>query len=87
MDASSPERIEFIADECIVDQIVDWFGRDITLLPLPDADKKVKVSIIASPLAMEHWALQYLSHVEIKKPESLREKIKASLREGIDKYS
>lgn len=87
MYADAPERIELIADECIVDQIVDWFGKEITLIPMPDDDKKVKVSLIASPLAMEHWALQYLKYVEITKPESLREQIKASLRAGIEKYS
>ena len=87
MYADAPERIELIADECIVDQIVDWFGKEITLIPMPDDDKKVKVSLIASPHAMELWALQYLKYVEITKPESLREQIKTSLRAGIEKYS
>jgi predicted DNA-binding transcriptional regulator YafY len=81
-----PERIEFIAEEWIVDQIVDWFGKDIRMSKLPDDDKKVKVELVASPNAMEHWALQYLNHVEVIKPESLRERIKESLKKAAQIY-
>jgi predicted DNA-binding transcriptional regulator YafY len=38
---------------------------------------------MASPSAMEHWALQYLNYVEIIAPASLRERIK----EALDKAS
>lgn len=82
----TPERIEFIADASIVDQIVDWFGAHVNMAQLPDDEKKIKVQIVASPNAMEHWALQYINHVEITKPESLRERIRASIAEGIKKY-
>ena len=86
MYTDTPERIEFIADEFIVDQIVDWFGKDIKMSMLPDVDKKVKVELFASPNAMEHWALQYLNHVEVIRPEGLRDKIREALSGGIDKY-
>ena len=86
MYADTPERIEFIADEWIVDQIVDWFGKDIRMSLVPDNEKKVKVELVASPKAMEHWALQYLNYVEVTKPESLRERIKKLLNDGINKY-
>jgi predicted DNA-binding transcriptional regulator YafY len=86
MYTDTPERIEFIADECIIDQIVDWFGEDIRMSFVEGSDDKVRVSLIASPMAMEHWALQYLNHVEVTKPESLRERIKTNLAEAIKKY-
>jgi predicted DNA-binding transcriptional regulator YafY len=86
MYTDTPERIEFIADESIVDQIVDWFGKDIRMSILPDNDKKVKVELIASPNAMEHWALQYLNHVEVMKPKSLRKRIKDDLKNALNKY-
>ena len=86
MYTDTPERIEFIADEWIVDQIVDWFGKDIRMSVLPDIGKKVKVELVASPNAMEHWALQYLNYVEVIKPESLRERIRESITDAILKY-
>ena len=86
MYTDTPERIEFIADEFIVDQIVDWFGTDIRMSAISNAEGKVKVNLLASPTAMEHWALQYLNHVEITAPQHLRDKIKESLTQAIKKY-
>ena len=86
MYSDTPEHIEFIVDEHIVDQVVDWFGKDIRMTTLTDREKKVKVSLLASPKAMEHWALQYLSHVEVTSPLHLREKIRSLLQDGMDKY-
>ena len=86
MYTDTPERIEFIADTYIVDQIFDWFGKDIRMSKLPDDDKKVKVELFASPNAMEHWALQYLNYVEVIRPESLRERIRVSITDAILKY-
>ena len=86
MYTDTPERIEFIADEYIVDQIIDWFGKDIKMSTLPDNEKKVKVELFASPHAMEHWALQYLNYVEVIKPVSLRIRIKELLDKAIKIY-
>ncbi len=87
MYTDTPERIEFISDKFIVDQIVDWFGRDIKMTAVVEDPKKVRVELMSSPLAMEHWALQYLDHVEVLKPQSLRDKIRESLEGGIKKYN
>ena len=86
MYTDEPERIEFIADEYIVDQIVDWFGLDIKMSAIPNTPGKVKVDLFASPNAMEHWALQYLNHVEVTKPTHLRERIKTALEKAKDVY-
>ena len=86
MYTDTPERIEFIADERIVDQIVDWFGLDIKMTVIPDAPGKIKVDLFASPNAMEHWALQYLNYVELTRPESLRDRIRNSIQNGLKKY-
>lgn len=79
------ENIEFIAQKCIIDQIIDWFGDEIIFTEL-DSDY-VKVSLKASPNAMEHWAMQYINFVEITKPAELRNRIKANLKNGTKKYS
>lgn len=87
MYTDTPEQIEFIADEFIVDQIVDCFGKDIKMSTLPDVEGKVKVELIASLNAMEHWALQYVNQVEVTKPEGLRIKIRDSLTDAVEKYN
>ncbi len=86
MYTDSQERINFLADTAIIDQIVDWFGTDIRITQSED-EKRVSVSIKASLNAMEHWAMQYINHVEIISPESLRARIKEALKNGLEKYN
>ena len=76
-------KVELIADECIIDQIVDWFGKNIIIADIPEDQSKVKVTLKSSPNAMEHWALQYINHVEVTYPESLRDRIKKALDERL----
>ena len=86
MYSDEPERIDFVADAGIVDQIVDWFGNDIRIAKSSDNENQVKVSVVASPNAMEHWAMQYASYIEVVSPKTLRERIKNSLENGLKKY-
>ncbi len=80
-----PERIQFLTTTGIVDQIIDWFGKDITIEPT-NKDSEVKITLFASPSAMEHWAMQYLNYVELLSPNYLREKIKQNLKSAQEKY-
>lgn len=86
MFSDEPERIDFIADVGIVDQIIDWFGNDIRITKNSDDEKKINVSVVASPNAMEHWAIQYVNYIEVVSPETLRVRIKNSLENGLKKY-
>jgi predicted DNA-binding transcriptional regulator YafY len=83
MYTDKPERVEFLADEEIIDQVIDWFGYDIDL---QKHEEKYLVSLTASPQAMEYWAMQYLNFIEICSPQSLRDKIKENLSKGMEKY-
>ena len=78
------ERITFICDEDIIDQVVDWFGKGIEISRTGSG--KYEVCVSASPNAMEYWAMQYLNYVEVKKPLELREKIKSNLQKAEEKY-
>ena len=86
MYADEPERIDFVADAGIVDQIVDWFGPEVEMRETKDPTK-VHVTVRVSPNAMEHWAMQYINHVEILAPESFRSRIRGVLETGLAKYS
>lgn len=85
MYTDEPERIDFLADINIIDQVIDWFGTDIKLMKTDD-ENKVQVYVKASPNAMEHWAMQYINYVEIISPQSLRTRMKESLKNGLMKY-
>ena len=80
-----PQPVEMIAEGYIIDQVIDWFGTDIRLQQLDGG--KVRVSLKASLQAMEHWAMQYINHVEVIAPVELRERIRENLKRGVEKYS
>jgi len=83
MFADKLEYVEFLADESVLDQVVDWFGKDIKI---EEVGGRYKISLLASPTAMEYWALQYVKSVEVIAPKSLRERIKETLDSGVKKY-
>ena len=78
------ETIEFLVEDWAVDHVVDWFGTAAKFSKT--AEGKTKATIIASPNAMEYWAMQYLNGVEILAPAKLREKIKENLTNAQKKY-
>lgn len=81
--ADTLECVEFLADESVLDQVVDWFGKDISI---ENVGGRYKVRLFASPTAMEYWALQYVKSVEVLSPKFLRERIKETLEKGAKKY-
>ncbi len=84
MYTDKPETVEFIAEEFILDQVIDWFGKDIRITKCDEG--KVRVSVKVSPMAMEHWALQYAGFVTVKYPESLARNIKDRLKKALKNY-
>ena len=78
------QRITFICDGCVIDQVVDWFGKNISIRDVGGG--KYEVIVSASPNAMEYWAMQYLNYVEVKTPIELRERISNNLLKAEEKY-
>lgn len=77
------EYVEFLTDEGTLDQVIEWFGKDVKI---ENEGGRYKVSLLASPSAMEYWALQYVKSVEVISPKSLRERIKETLANGVKMY-
>ena len=87
MFTDKPEWVEFIAESHIIDQIIDWFGKDIRITKYGDDGGQVKVSVRVSPMAMEYWAMQYINYVKIISPQVLVDKIKNNLCKAAEKYN
>ncbi|MBP5308110.1 MAG: WYL domain-containing protein [Clostridia bacterium] len=84
MFADKPKRVEMIVKENVIDDVIDWFGKDVSVAKY---GVDYYVGVTASENAMEYWAMQYLNSVEIIKPQSLREKIKNNLAAASEKYN
>lgn len=84
MYSDAPKRVQFVADKSIIDHIIDWFGRDISIVNIDE--NQILVTFKVSLDAMEYWAMQYLKYVEIKEPVELRERIKENIKAASEKY-
>ena len=84
--SDKPERVEMLADAWVIDQVVDWFGKDLAVRETDDPEKII-ISLWANAYAMSLWALQYVNYIEVISPEHLRTKIREFLKSGLDKYN
>ncbi len=73
------------AKSYIIDQVIDWFGKDVEITPEDGVHCIVKVFVNSQ--ALFHWALQYGEHVEVIRPLELREKIRKTVTEMSEKYN
>lgn len=86
MYSDKAERISFRAKTDVVDQIVDWFGNNVTIRQDRDNPGSVKCDLIASPMAMKYWLIQYAESVEVLSPKELRDQVIDVLRKANEKY-
>ena len=75
--------VKFIADTDLMDELIDWFGRDIRIKE--ESENKMLVTLKCNERAMKYWALQYGGHIEIKEPQSLRETVKVAILDQEDR--
>ncbi len=76
--------VEFLADQEIMDELVDWFGRDFRIEE--NENGKIMITVKCNEKAMKYWALQYGEHINILKPQSLRESVGQVVEEMMKKY-
>jgi hypothetical protein len=67
-----------------MDQLVDWFGRDFSVKLLNDDDMLVTVK--CNENAIKYWILQYIEHIEVLTPASLRQEVGRILKENAKIY-
>ena len=85
MFSDAPERVTFSIDEKMIDHAVDWFGKDIKIED--GEDGRLHVTLSVSPNAMHYWALQFAECVDILSPESLRDKVAATIAGAHKRYN
>ena len=71
MYSGNTEEVCFLADSCILSDVLDWFGSEIRIEPAMRPNL-LRITVQVHPTAMQHWALQYGKYVTVLSPESLR---------------
>ena len=84
MFSGDSRRVIFRANLSAVDQIIDWFGTDVTFFN--ETEKTVDVSVLVNEAAMFCWLMQYGMSCEVLSPESLRLRVRDAARAMAEKY-
>jgi len=73
--AGKPETIRLKCDKMALRYVIEKFGSDITIIENKNGDGGFEAVFSAAPEGIAYWALQYLQHVEVISPKSLRERV------------
>lgn len=69
----------------IMNELVDWFGKDFVILE--KCDDSMKILVKCNEEAMKYWALQYGNYAEVLEPKSLRQSVAEAVRNMSEKYN
>lgn len=78
-------RIKFIATKDSMNELIDWFGKDFSVIE--ERETEIVVSLSCNQKAFTYWALQFGPYVEVLEPKELREKLAEFSKGMYEKYS
>jgi hypothetical protein len=84
MMSGESSRVKFRADQCIVTEIIDWFGKDVKFSD--ETDDAVTVTVKVNEKAMFYWLMQYGEYVEVLEPKTLRKRVQDTAQQISEKY-
>ncbi len=85
MFAGESIRVKFRAKTYLVDQIIDWYGKDINILQT--GEDECITEVMVNKEAFFYWALQYGPHIELLEPLDMRERIAEAVKKMCEKYN
>lgn len=83
--SEEPEAISLRAEEWLIDEIIERFGKNVKIEASGKGD--CTVSMLSRPSAVLQLALQHADSIEILQPLYLRERMKQTLLEALKSYS
>lgn len=76
--------VTFRMKKGILDDVIDWFGTDITFSD--ETEEEVTARVTVNWHAMRHWSLQYCRHIRIMSPIDLADTVKNDLQNALENY-
>ena len=70
----------------IPDEFFDVFGRNVTIEKIQNDDTYFKLIVDTNPMGFRMWAMRNIDLIEVKRPLSLREKIKKIIKSAGKRY-
>ena len=85
MFGGSSVRVKMLAPENMMNELIDWFGKDFRVRKTK-IDGQIEVVVKVNENAMFFWALQYGLYVEVLEPKCLRDRVSSAVTEMAKKY-
>ena len=79
---SIPVKLETTED--MMQELVDWFGRDFHVERVGNG--KIRARVTCNAKAMRFWALQYGPYVEVLEPKEIRDRLSEDIKAMAEKY-
>lgn len=84
MFSDESDTVTFRAKKYILDDVMDWFGKDLTFFD--ETEDEVSVRVRVNLAAMRCWAMQYALHARVLSPESLVEEVRNDIKKAEENY-
>jgi len=84
MFSGESETVTFRLKKYILNDVLDWFGGDITFTDENEDEVTAKVKVNLA--AMRRWALQYALHARVLTPHHLAEQMKEDINNAMENY-
>ncbi len=84
MFAGESTPVTFRAKKYILNDVIDWFGTDVSFSN--EVEDEVTVRVTVNLQAMRRWAVQYGPHVRVLSPDSLAAEVKRDLTAAVELY-
>ncbi len=84
MFSGETKRVVFLASGGLINDLMDWFGKDVEFLE--ENAGQVKAAVRVNLTAMRMWALQYGLYVRVIEPGELADQIREDLRRAVKNY-
>lgn len=84
MFSDESDTVTFRAKKYILDDVMDWFDKDLTFFD--ETEDEVSVRVRVNLAAMRCWAMQYALHARVLSPESLVEEVRNDIKKAEENY-
>ena len=86
LQTEADERVEFLVVHGIIDEFIDRFGTDLSMIPEMNGTHTFRISVMTSPTAAVRFAIDYGAFVKIVSPPLLRQTVRRTLAGTLRKY-
>lgn len=86
MFSGESERVVFIAKKHLMNDLIDWFGKDIRISSDKTKQDEIQVETKVNLKAMKLWARQYGPYIKVISPQNLANEIKEELMQAVKNY-